>query len=503
MSEGPPEGPRAARDARGAGVGLLTLLAQAAMPAFHIQLARSLGASGYGLYTTASNLADIASVLTLFGMDAVLVRQLGIALAEGDEARAVRHVSAVLRAVVLSGILAAAALGLAAPWIASAEREPGLVAPLRVLVLVPVAYHAASVFLIATQAKLALRYEFWTRGVAQPLALLALTALALRTGGGVTGACAAVAAGMAATALLAARFYGREYPLGETLARALRDPVDGRLVRLGLPLLGMNLVAALRGRVDALFLLHYQGKGAVGVYNGCVPYVATLFQVRSAFYPLIAATIPALIERRETEALNAFLRRQARWVATLAVPLFVLFAGFGDGLLAVFGRDFMRGRDALAILAVGHLVSALSVATWSLPLSGHAHYSALSSLAAVAAQLMLPHYLIPRWGLAGAAMSSTAALCISESLGLYFARRLTGAQALSPALAKVCVAGALGFAAGRGAQALAGPGVAPRFFLGVAVAALAYLVALVALGLDTEDLDLARAAWAKVRGRRA
>ena len=67
----------------------------------------------------------------------------------------------------------------------------------------------------------------------------------------------------------------------------------------------MSLVAALRGRIDGILVQYYRGPEAAGAFNACLPYAATLFQLRAAFYPVIAANIPAMIERRDTAGLNA------------------------------------------------------------------------------------------------------------------------------------------------------------------------------------------------------
>ncbi len=482
------------REAAGVGVNLLTLAAQASTPAFHIQLGRSLGTAGYGLYTTATSLVDVVSVFTLFGMDSVLLRRASIARDRKDEGAALDAVANALRVVLASGLFAGLVVALGAPWIAHWQHQPRLVTPLRALVVVPIAYHAASMFLLATQARMVMKFDFWTRGIFQPLALLGATGLALHLGGGLGWACVAVASAHSLTAILAGTFYGTLYSAPATLRRLVSLPYDPSVLRAGLPLLAMSLVAALRGRIDGILVQYYRGPEAAGAFNACLPYAATLFQLRAAFYPVIAANIPAMIERRDTAGLNAMLRRQTRWVALLAVPVFVLLAGFGDALLALHGRGFVRAHAAMGVLSFGYLLSSLSLGSYALPLSGNARFNVYAGLTSVAVQLVVPSLLIPRFGLVGAAGSFVLALLVSEAICLTFARARTGAQGLSLALLKPAAAGAAALVVGLVTSAAAahrGVGFLASHAAGVGVAAVVYVAGVLALGLDPDDRAVA------------
>lgn len=499
-----PPAHEAGREAKGVAVNFLTLLAQVSLPAFHIQLARLLGADDYGLYHYSNTVVDLVSVVTLFGMDLAVARKVSVAHKEGDVAGAARATGGALRIVVLSGLVAGVLLALAAPALAAWAREPRLVIPLRTLVLVPVAYHAASMFLIATQAKMVMKWDFWARGIFQPLCLLALTSVLLRTGGGLASACAAVALGMGLTCALAAHFYGREFPLGATMAAAWQ-PIDRDLLRAGVPLVLTNLTWTLQGSLEVILLKRYGTGADVGAYGACMRYVVSLAQVRGAFFPVVAAAIAPALARGDAAGLTAFLQRQTRWLAIVAMPLAVLFAGFGDGLMAVYGRDFVSATPALALLAVAHLWSALALSAYVLPLSGHARYGAAVAVVGTALQCVLLPVLVPRYGILGAALSSATSLVVSQCAQLTLAWRLARVHGFSWGLLKVAAAAAAGFAVGRGVFVTLPAALAARFFAGVGAALGVYVAALVALGLAPEERALVAGAIGRLRaavGRR-
>lgn len=480
----------AKREAHGIGINLLTLLAQAALPAFHVQLARFLRADGYGVYTWSNSFVDMFSLLTLFGMDQAVARHVALAYADGDDRAGVVATGTALRVVLLSGLLLSGALFFAAPMVASIQGKPELVTPLRLLAATPVFYHATTIFLVATQARKVMTYNFWVRGLVQPLGLLALTSLALRWSPSVDAACLAVATGMALTTVAAAGFYSRQLPLMDTLRAAARGPVDWSLIRLALPLVAVNLIWSLQGRIDALLLGHYRSTVEMGAYAACVLYVTSISQLRGAFDPVVCAAIPSALVKGDIAGLNATIQRQTRWVALGAVPLAVLFGGFGDGLLSVFGHGFERGAYAMMALSAGHLVNALSLAAYVIPMSGNPRFGAIAAGLSVGIQAVLLPLLLPRLGLTGAAISSAVGLVTAQSFQMIFGYRLTGVHGMSVGLARIALSGVGALALGRWVFVAVPGALAAKFFSGVGVAALTYLALLLTFGLSRPERDL-------------
>lgn len=489
----------AARDARGVLVNVAGLVAQAALPAFHVQLARYLGAGGYGLYTWSSSVVDVLSVVTLFGLDQAVIRQVSL---RGDGSP--RAVGTALRVVVVSGLAVFAAVWLAAPLIAEVQGKPGLVAPLRWLALVPLFYHVSTIFLVATQALAVMRWAFWARSVAQPLVLLAATGAALRAGGGAGGAAAAVAAGMAATAVVSALAYGRELPLGETLRMALRGRMDAETLRVALPLVLANLLWAVLSRVDVFVLGHYAPESQLGAYAACALYAASISQIRSAFDPVTTAGVAPALAQGDAAGLSAAIQRQTRWLALAAFPMLALFAGFGEPLLAVFGRGFRGAGPALAVLAIGHTMNALSLASFALPLSGNGRYTSYVAASALVVESGLLVVLVPRFGAMGAAVSFALGVGGAQVAQLALARRVVGVRGLSLRLIGILACAAVALAAGRAVYGAAAQWtLAARFFAGVGTSALVYVVAVWAVALHDDERALARSAIGRFRARAA
>lgn len=489
----------AGREARGIGVNLLTLLAQASLPTFYVMLTRGLGEERWSVYSLATSIVDPLSVVTMFGMDLAVSRRVSVAHQKGEAESAADTVGGALRVVLSTGLAVTLGLVALAPLLARYNHSPALAPVLRALAPMPIAYHVATLFICATQARMVMKYDFWARGLFQPLTLLALAALALRLGGGVPGVAAAVTVGMTLTAVLAAALFSREFPLARTLRAAVRNPLDPELLRMGAPMVVLGLAWNLQGPIEQWALAGYQGVTTVGPYKTALLWVVSLGQVRGTFAPVINATLPPLLERGDTAATNAFIRRQNRWVAILAMPMCVLFAGFGDPLLAIYGHGFRSATSALAVLAVGNLCGALAVPGYVLLLSGHARYSTVAGFSCLAFQAVALPVLVPRYGMVGAALSSALGMLLSQVIQQGFTWRIARVHGFSWGLAKVAVAALAGLGVGRAVYALLPPNLALRFFGGVGVAAVVYVAVLVALGLTAEEREAAAAGLAKAR----
>lgn len=487
------------RDARGLSLNFLGIVAQVALPAFHVQLARFLGAGGYGLYTWSSAFVDVFSVVTLFGCDQAVMRQVSLTH-QTDRRAAAIVVGSALRVVLLSGCVVVVAMFFGAPVVGAFQHKAGLVAPLRCLALVPLFYHVATVFLVATQACGVMRWAFWARAIAQPLVLLLTTSVALRVGWGAPGAALAVAVGMAVTAALACLFYARELPLGPTLRAIVVGSVNRDMLRVAVPLVLANLLWALVGRIDAFFLGHYGNEGELGAYAACALYAAGISQVRGAFEPVTSALVAPALTRGDAKSLSVAIQRQTRWLAYVVFPMAAVLIGFGDPLLRLFGHGFTQGVPALCVLAVGHTANALALASFVLPLSGNARYTTWVAAFTLVLQGTLSMILVPRFGLLGAAIALSAGLVSAQTAQMILAARIARVWGLSRNLIAVLACAGFGIAMGRIVYHAIDASLVLRFALGITASAITYAISGWAFALTPEDRTLAVGAvrWLRV-----
>jgi O-antigen/teichoic acid export membrane protein len=184
------------------------------------------------------------------------------------------------------------------------------------------------------------------------------------------------------------------------------------------------------------------------------------------------------------------------------LPICLVELLFPTQLLSVMGSKFTAGSTALIILAVGQLVNVGTGVTSNLQaMAGHAKTTLLNSLLFLAMSIALDLALIPAFGVLGAAIAAATSTIVVNLLRLWqIYSRLgllpydrTFIRPLAAAIPASLVSVLLPLSV-----------LSPRFELAVRVGVLGvvYLLSLFLLGFEPIDREIARAATAKVLGRK-
>lgn len=155
----------------------------------------------------------------------------------------------------------------------------------------------------------------------------------------------------------------------------------------------------------------------------------------SSIQQVLAPQIAHLVERHTWVSTMRVAKLSAAWTMLLVWPLYLLCISAGPMLLTILGgADYTPAALALAILAVGMLVaSATGPVDTVLLMAGRSSASLFNMVVAVAVNLSLLYLLIPRWGIAGAAVAWSSALIVRALLGVMMVRRMTGLTAFGRA----------------------------------------------------------------------
>ncbi len=114
-------------------------------------------------------------------------------------------------------------------------------------------------------------------------------------------------------------------------------------------------------------------------------------------------------------------------MAASSLAVTVALVAFGGPILSLFGKSFRAGWPALAVYAVGQLVSVSNGPVgWLMNLTGH--HSRAAVVNAVSAGICLVGYLvlIPLFGLVGAAAANAGAVAVKNLWSNRVVRRRLG-----------------------------------------------------------------------------
>jgi O-antigen/teichoic acid export membrane protein len=411
------------------------------LAAFGVQIliGRHLGRDGLGLVTVAVQVAFVAAAGSRFGMDLSAVRD--VAVAQGSKSPATLR-SLVGRCTMVAGLVSVlAAIVIAAVALEAGETEIAIAAA-------SIPYAAATnVYLGATRGLKSMAPTLWVFWIGQPLAWIALAAIAFAAGGGVDAAvwCYDVSW---ALSLIAARRLWRRASAGFGDERASRAQVRAAL-RFGLPRAPSALLAQALFWADLWVVSGYVDDAHVGTYAavGRVSQVLLVFltSVNLLFSPFAAD----LHARGERLRLDALFKSATRWALAATLPVvIVLFVSAAD-VLAAFGPRYAGGEDALRILLAGQLVNvATGSVAFVLIMVGRTGLDLIDNILAVALLVALAAPLSSAYGIEGAALSSAIALSTVNLVRLAQVSRLVGIQPYTDAYLRLALpAGACAVAA--------------------------------------------------------
>ncbi len=492
--------------ARSGAVQVLTILAQAALAATQVVFARLYGKPIYGSYLSALAILEILYRSGGGGADKAMLRYVAAARASGDPDGVRTALGNGVRLNLLVAGFYAVVLLVAAPAIARAFDRSTLAPALRILAPLPLFVGGLAVFIQASLAARITAANFYVRGVAEPLLLLAAGVIAWWLGAGLRGLVLAHVTAAGITLILGVVVVRRVLRPSETQRLGSTAPIKG-FVSFSLPLAGAEMLNAVVQRADIVVLSTLKGVEAAALYGAAELITRSIANIRYAFDSVVAGLLSETLHLGEMDRLRYNLRLTTRWVVSVAAPFAVSVVVLRADLLALlFGPSYVTGAAILLALSAGHFVNgALGLTNWILVVSGYSRLNLINNLIAAAFNVPAAIFLIRRFGIVGASYATFLSTLLLQLLIAAEAFAVKRVHAFSLALLKP-IAAAL--AAGAVEWAVRGAFHSPRARVPVVIGAgaAAYLLVLAALRLPPEERQFvlrARRALAARWGRGA
>lgn len=369
-------------------------------------VARYLGPDGYGLINFAVALAALFSAIAIFGLPAVVVRDLIERPAERS-----RILASALSLRIFGGVTAISLEMVATLLLRGADGQAVLV-----------------VFLVACsalpQAWDIIDYDYQSRINARPVVMARNTSFFVLSGlkaamvmahAPVAWFAAALSAEQALAALLMARHWR-----ADGLRVSIRGASGSEILRLASaawPLIVTGLSVSLYMRVDQVMLAKMMGDAGVGLFSAAVRISEALY-----FLPVAVATTvaPALTALRRSSVAQ-YERRMVGVMRALVWPALgvaVVFTLCSHSIIqALYGARYSAAAAVLSIHTwAGALVSLGVCGGLWLTNEGYLKYSMYQTIIGAAVNIALNLAMIPRFGIVGAAVATCAGQLTSVML---------------------------------------------------------------------------------------
>ncbi len=259
----------------------------------------------------------------------------------------------------------------------------------------------------------------WPTYIIRPVLIMVFMGLAIWFGQG-NGAEMAMGAVIVATYVTAVAQY---FVLRRGLARVV-PPGPRRFdfptwVAVALPIFIVEGFFNLLTNVDIIIVGHLMSPDQVAIYYAAVKTMALVHFVYYAVRTGSAQRFSQYYASGDTASLAAFVRDTLHWTFWPSLGMVGLVLTCGVPLLALFGPSFVDGYPILFIMSVGLLFRAsIGPSETLLIMAGQQRITAMVYAAAFFLNVSLNFSLVPRMGIAGAALATTLAL-MAETVVLY------------------------------------------------------------------------------------
>ncbi|MCD5315351.1 oligosaccharide flippase family protein [Kineosporia babensis] len=412
-----------------------------------IVVARGLGAAGAGLFFEAVAVFMIAQSLSTLGADTGLMRALSRARALGQAGETRRLIAVAMIPVALGSLLLAGLLWWLTPWLLDllangssdhgrAEQYVHLMAPFLVV---------ATTATVAAQA---------TRAFGSVVGFVAVQNVLIPLGRplGIGIAVLAGWTGLVVPLIWTLLFIPALLVAGWTLRRQVRrtdsDEVHPPrpLPQIAREFWAFSAVRGISAAIDVflvwcgvLLVAAFLTPAEAGVYATASRFITSGTLVLQAMRLAIAPQISALMSTGQTERAGRIYRVATLWIVASSWPLYLALACFSGLLLDLFGPGFGVGATAMSILALAMLVNlgTGNVGTVLL-MAGRSHWLLLNKSLAVVTMVGLNLWLVPRYGLEGAAIAWGAAMALDNLIAVVQVRWGLGLRGYNATTAWTC-----------------------------------------------------------------
>jgi len=485
--------------AKGGGLSFIGRLFEYAVRfVFSIIVARAIGVEQFGLFTLGLTAASILSNISMLGLQTGMVRFLPPAIREKDDAGIWGIIQVGLGLPGLFSLFLAVGLFLLAGPLANLVFQNPRLLPFFQLasIIIPLDTLGSLAYVVIISYKRP-EYSVLVNNIIMPLAKLFLTIGALAAGFSVIGILIAhiITSGIGLVLLL--YFVNSLYSLRRPLNSAHYIP--DQLMRYSLPVHAGWTINILQGTLETLVL------GFVGLTSGVGVYAAAsrLNNIGNMFYSSVGnistPIIADLFVQGERIQLKKYYQTTTRWLISFSLPLFLTFFIFTKQLLTIFGEDFSTGASGLMILSIGMLVfNSTGLGANILDMANHTKVNMINSFVMVLLTIGLDLFLIPRWGVVGAALAASISVVTINIVRLLEVWYLLAMQPYNRSVFKPILAAVI---AGVVTVYLNGQLALPSLLqlaLGITFLWSIYALVLFCLGFSEEDLMLVRRAWEKL-----
>jgi O-antigen/teichoic acid export membrane protein len=176
-----------------------------------------------------------------------------------------------------------------------------------------------------------------------------------------------------------------------------------------------NLAQITIQRIDIVLVAIMRGPAAAAVYTAATRFLVAGQFANAAISMSAQPRFAELFAVGDRRGAGVIYRVTTAWLVLLTWPLYLLAVIYGPVILSLFGHSYRAGHLVMIILGLTMLLAtACGQVDMVLITTGRSSWSLANGLMAVVVNVGLDLYLIPRYGITGAAIGWAAAIIVTN-----------------------------------------------------------------------------------------
>lgn len=388
-----------------------------------VLLARLMGVRGYGEYTVIITALNFAVVLSLFGMDTSVLRFLPAYIQRKDFGAAHGFLKFSYR--VISALAILGSIGIFIYLLDNSRKfhigfSEAVFWSVLLLPFLVFVNQASSVLRAMSRIKTSLLPAYFLL----PLGMCAGWWYYFRDHNKLP-VDAAMMINLLVTILVFIFIYRKVNKVSSGALPAAPATVSPRLwLSVSATVLLSSMLNLLIKQSDILFVGYLMNHSAAGTYSAAAKMSALVALGLSVVDYVYIPKIAAQWEAKKLIGLQRMVREASRQILIISLPVAIVMILGGKWLLGLFGPAFVKSYVPLVILVAGQVINSITgMVGGVLMMTGHQRIFFMIYLLAFVLQAVLILFLIPAFGISGAAVASSSAVIFLNLAGYYYIKR--------------------------------------------------------------------------------
>jgi len=388
------------------------IISKIALYAYRVIIARHFGPEVYGLFSIALMILNLFVAISTLGLNEGLLRYISISRGENNNKKIVYLFKNLKKISFISSILVAVLLFLFSDIISnSVFHNSALSIYLKISAIIIPFYVLSSFYLAAIRAFEMVGWYSFIINILQNVVKLAALALMIFFGFKSQNIMYSFFIGIFIMFLAAYWLckYKIDWLFQELSKKKFKSGLLKEVMYYSLPLMFSSVFGIIYYWIDSFALGYLKNATAVGFYNAIIPIALLISIVPDLFIQMFYPLITKEYSKKNFKIIKELSKQVSKWSFILALPLFLIILIFPGAVINIlFGPNYLIAENALRVLSIGSFISLLSGLLFTLlSMAGKSKTIFLTLIISSAINLTLNLFLIPRYGINGAAIATT------------------------------------------------------------------------------------------------